>query len=91
MVRPEQIELVRDGSGARAKVAGVTFYGPDTVVELTLDAVAAPISARVLRGHDVPRAGTPVGLRVVGPVMAYRTGEVAGTASPAETQVGERS
>lgn len=91
MVRPEQIELVAEGSGVGAKVAGVTFYGPDTVVELALDGVASPISARVLRGHDVPDAGTPVGLRVVGPVMAYRVGDVAGPTAPADARVGERS
>jgi iron(III) transport system ATP-binding protein len=91
MVRPEQIELVGDGDGASAKVVGVTFYGPDTVVELALDAVASTIFARVLRGHDVPRAGAPVGLRVVGGVMAYPAGDVAGAAAPAEARVGERS
>jgi iron(III) transport system ATP-binding protein len=91
MVRPEQIELVGDGGGTAAKVLGVTFYGPDTVVELTLEGVASTISARVLRGHDVPHAGTPVGLRVVGPVMAYPAGDVPVPASPAETHAGKPS
>jgi iron(III) transport system ATP-binding protein len=70
MIRPEQIEL-RGGPG-RAKVTGVTFYGPDTVVELSLEGVAAPIAARVLGGHDVPGAGTSVELSVNGRVMAYQ-------------------
>ena len=60
------------------------------MVELALDGVATPISARVLSGLDVPAAGTPVGLRVVGPVMAYRAREVAGPAAPAVSKVGER-
>ncbi len=75
MVRPEQIELVAEGRRRRREGGGaLTFYGPDTIVELALDGVASPISARVLRGHDCPAPGTPVGLRVVGPVMAYRAG-----------------
>jgi len=90
MVRPEQIELLVDG-GTAATVLGVTFYGPDTVVELALEGVASTISARMLRGYDVPRPGAPVGLRVIGPVMAYPVGDVPDRTTAAESQVGERT
>jgi iron(III) transport system ATP-binding protein len=90
MIRPEQIEL-RGGPG-RAKVTGVTFYGPDTVVELELSGAAAPIAARVLGGRDVPSAGTSVEPGVTGPVMAYRERTVSNSPdASAETQVSERA
>jgi iron(III) transport system ATP-binding protein len=90
MIRPEQIALrqaragdveLAAGSGINAKVVSSTFYGPDTVVELRLDSVPEPITARVLRGHDVPVPGSTVELAVIGPVMGY---PVAGP-SPAPT------
>jgi iron(III) transport system ATP-binding protein len=77
MIRPEQIRIGRPhardaASRARvtARVSARTFYGPDSVVQLELDGVAAPISARVL-GHDVPDPGAQVELAVDGEVMAY--------------------
>jgi iron(III) transport system ATP-binding protein len=71
MIRPEQIQIRRTGDhGAAATVRARTFYGPDSVVQLQLDDVPAPISARVL-GHDVPAPGERVGVFVVGEVMAY--------------------
>jgi iron(III) transport system ATP-binding protein len=87
MIRPEQIEFrqpappgaAESGAGANAKVISSTFYGPDTVVELELDDVSETITARVLRGHDVPVPGSSVELGVVGPVMGYP----ASSASPA--------
>jgi iron(III) transport system ATP-binding protein len=70
MIRPEQIQLHRGGQGARATVRARTFYGPDSVLQLQLDGLPAPISARVL-GHEVPAPGERVELSVVGEVMAY--------------------
>jgi iron(III) transport system ATP-binding protein len=91
MIRPEQIELRRAvppgavgspaGAGANAKVISSTFYGPATLVELELDDVSETITARVLRGHDVPVPGSSVELRVIGPVVGYP----ASSASPAPT------
>jgi iron(III) transport system ATP-binding protein len=76
MIRPEQIRLRRADRGA-ASDAGVTgrvrartFFGPDSVVQVQLEGVPAPITARVL-GHDVPGPGELVELGVVGEVMAY--------------------
>jgi iron(III) transport system ATP-binding protein len=77
MIRPEQIELHQPGSSRRpealavGKAVGATFYGPDTVVELELEGVPAPITARVLGGRDAPAPGSTVSLTVSGPVMAY--------------------
>jgi iron(III) transport system ATP-binding protein len=73
MIRPEQIELHGPSGRSEAAVAkavSTTFYGPDTVVELELDGVPGPISARVLGGRNAPAPGTSVGLTVSGPVMA---------------------
>jgi iron(III) transport system ATP-binding protein len=88
MIRPEQIEL--RGAPGRAKITKVTFYGPDTVVELSLEGVAAPIAARVLGDHEVPDAGTSVELGVNGPVMAYAASPRSGNVG-AEAHVGERA
>jgi iron(III) transport system ATP-binding protein len=89
MVRPEQIEFRQAGSpdgaepgsgmGGNAKVISSTFYGPDTVVELEVADVPGSITARVLRGHDVPVPGSRVELVVVGPVMGYPASAASGS------------
>jgi iron(III) transport system ATP-binding protein len=70
MIRPEQIQVHPGSDGVPATVRARTFYGPDSVVQLQLDGVPAPVSARVL-GRDVPAPGEHVELSVVGEVMAY--------------------
>ncbi len=77
MIRPEQIHIRTPDStaaagpqGAIARVTARTFYGPDSVLQLELDGVPTPISARVL-GHDLPEPGERVTLTVGGGVMAY--------------------
>jgi iron(III) transport system ATP-binding protein len=72
MIRPEQIRLRRADPEAVivARVTTRTFYGPDSVIQVRLDGVPTPITARVL-GRDVPCEGEPVELSVDGPVMAY--------------------
>jgi iron(III) transport system ATP-binding protein len=89
MIRPEQIEL-RSGP-ARAKVVGLTFYGPDTVVELALDGAAEAITARVLGGHDAPSIGTSTELGVHGAVMAYRKSAGSNPNPAPGAPVGERA
>jgi iron(III) transport system ATP-binding protein len=85
MIRPEQIQIRRAGTGVSASGAGdagviatvgtrTFFYGPDSVVELLVDGAPTMVSARVL-GHDVPQPGERVEVRVVGQVMAYRDGD----------------
>jgi iron(III) transport system ATP-binding protein len=69
MIRPEQIRVHRAQTGT-ATVSARTFYGPDSVLQLQLDGVPEPISARVL-GHDAPAPGERVELTVSGDVMAY--------------------
>jgi iron(III) transport system ATP-binding protein len=90
MIRPEQIELRAPGAGepAGSRLATVmqsTFYGPDTLVQLELSGVAAPVTARVLRGHEVPPPGAQAELTVVGPVMAY-PGDQISDPEPAHAQ-----
>jgi TOBE domain len=75
MIRPEQIQVHRPEPGASdrggmATVTARTFYGPDSVLQLQLDAIPEPISARVL-GHDAPTPGERAQLTVHGEVMAY--------------------
>ncbi len=83
MIRPEQILVRRAGgeavgSGAARPATPATalshaFYGPHTVLQLRLDGVLEPISARIL-GHDVPAPGEQIVVSVVGAVMAYPGG-----------------
>ena len=75
MIRPEQIQIHRAEPDARergiiATVAAQTFYGPDSVVQLQIDGIPGPVSARVL-GHEAPAPGERVELSVNGEVMAY--------------------
>ncbi len=101
MIRPEQIGFRQagppgaaeagTGSGANAKVISSTFYGPDTVVELELDDVSGPITARVLRGHDLPVPGSWVELVVVGPVMGYPASAPSGAPTSGDECVGGRT
>ena len=73
MIRPEQIRLRRSPSAKRRPIGRVSaraFYGPDSVVQVQLDGVPGPITARVL-GRDAPAPGERVALSVDGPVMAY--------------------
>jgi iron(III) transport system ATP-binding protein len=75
MIRPEQIQ-VRPLAGEVAvigRVSARTFYGPDSVVQVQLDGVPAPITARVL-GRGAPAPGDRVELSVDGAVMAYPLG-----------------
>jgi hypothetical protein len=87
MIRPEQIQVHRAEPSARdravmATVTARTFYGPDSVLQLQLDGMPEPISARVL-GHDAPAPGERVELTVNGGVMAYpRSGS---SAAPGES------
>jgi len=76
MVRPEQIRM-RRGAGAtstrgvRARVIDCTFYGPDTVVALALEAAAQPaIRARTF-DQEIPAAGELIVLSVAGSVIGF--------------------
>jgi iron(III) transport system ATP-binding protein len=79
MIRPEQVQIHRpepDGSDREVvgTVSALTFYGPDSVLQLQLDGQPEPISARVL-GHAAPAPGERIELAISGEVMAYaRTG-----------------
>jgi iron(III) transport system ATP-binding protein len=72
MVRPEQIwfEPVSRAGAVKAKVIGVTFFGHDASVQMSLEAGATQVRARVA-GHMVPEPGTDAWLSVEGVVMAY--------------------
>lgn len=73
MIRPEQIRVARGAAppGAQASVVGHSFYGPETVVQLTLDdGSETPVVARTF-DRDVPAVDERVGLEVAGPVVVY--------------------
>jgi iron(III) transport system ATP-binding protein len=73
MVRPEQIRVVRsaDTGGVPARVVGLTFYGPETVLHLELaDGSGTVVNARTFDGAGA-QAGEEVRLVVDGSVMTY--------------------
>jgi iron(III) transport system ATP-binding protein len=77
MIRPEQIQIQVTTAQADAHehqviatVIARTFYGPDSVLQLRLDGLPDPISARVL-GHDAVAPDERVALTVSGEVIAY--------------------
>ena len=78
MIRPEQIHLARrngarDADEARvtARVTDHAYYGPDTVVRLSLDGSAQiDVKARTF-DHEIPAVGELVELAVIGPVLVF--------------------
>jgi len=90
VIRPEQIDIhpLSDGAvtddcaaGAPCQVTGCTYYGPETLVRLTLVGTElgegagsdAPIVTAKVFSHQAPRVGELVGLLVSGPVVVYQT------------------
>jgi iron(III) transport system ATP-binding protein len=73
MVRPEQIRVLRTGQadGSPAKVVGLSFYGPETVLHMELaDGSGTAVSARAF-GDAHAEVGEEVRLLVDGSVMTY--------------------
>jgi iron(III) transport system ATP-binding protein len=78
MIRPEQIYLIArsgtngaTGGGVTATVLGHAYYGPDTVVRLSLDGPAQTIIKARTFDHEVPDVGEHVELAVRGPVVVF--------------------
>ena len=79
LVRPEQIVFVDPTQAvAPARVLETEFYGHDAVVKLrpTFDETAT-LTARTPNPTLLPERGADVGLRVVGPVVAWRSEDAA--------------
>lgn len=79
LVRPEQIVFVDPTQAvATARVVESEFYGHDAVVKLrpTFDETAT-LTARTPNPTLLPERGADVGLRVVGPVVAWRSEDAA--------------
>jgi len=71
LLRPEQIQLGAMAPGVPcAEVVSTTYFGHDALVALRLQADRTVVTARV-NGHDVPPAGSVVGLSVVGDARAF--------------------
>jgi iron(III) transport system ATP-binding protein len=78
MIRPEQIHLIaRSGTngvnqgGVTATVLSHAYYGPDTVVRLSLDGPAQTIIKARTFDHEIPDVGEHVELAVRGPVVVF--------------------
>jgi iron(III) transport system ATP-binding protein len=69
LLRPEQLRLGVPGTGPRARVRSVDFYGHDSRVWLDLPG-GATVTARV-EGGDLPDVGSDVGITVVGPALPF--------------------
>jgi iron(III) transport system ATP-binding protein len=84
MVRPEQIRVrsrapggsrhTPSPNGTTATVADRTYFGPETVVRMSLRGAGDPVIAR-LHSHDAPEVGERVSLEVAGPVVVYPSQE----------------
>jgi len=72
LIRPEQIELETGGDGVPGLVTSYRYHGHDAVlhVQPTDEAAGQPITVRVVGGPHLP-PGTPVTLRVRGPVLVW--------------------
>jgi iron(III) transport system ATP-binding protein len=71
LIRPEQIQLGAMAPGVPcAEVVSTTYFGHDALVALRLQADRTVVTARV-NGHEVPPAGSVVGLSVVGDARAF--------------------
>jgi iron(III) transport system ATP-binding protein len=81
MIRPEQIQLTRhggaggsngaNGANITAEVIDHVYYGPDTVLRLSIDGAARTIVKARTFDHEVPGVGEVVGLAVLGPVVVF--------------------
>jgi iron(III) transport system ATP-binding protein len=72
LIRPEQIELGPGEDGVPGRVTAYRYHGHDAVlhVEPEDDATGQQIAVRVVGGPHLP-PGSPVTLRVRGPVLAW--------------------
>jgi iron(III) transport system ATP-binding protein len=72
LIRPEQIDLEPGPDGVPGRVTSYGYHGHDAVVHVQPehDAEGRAIIVRIVGGRDLP-AGTPVTLRVRGPVLVW--------------------
>jgi iron(III) transport system ATP-binding protein len=72
LIRPEQIDLEPGGDGVPGRVTSYRYHGHDAVVHVqpTHDVGGPEIIARIIGGRHLP-AGSPVTLRIRGPVLAW--------------------
>ncbi|AXT85598.1 ABC transporter ATP-binding protein [Aeromicrobium sp. A1-2] len=70
LVRPEQIAIATDGSGAEARVDQVNFFGHDATLALTLLDGGQTVDARVM-GSVLPVVGDHVTVTVAGQVVVF--------------------
>jgi iron(III) transport system ATP-binding protein len=78
LIRPEQVHITghedvseTSGEHVTATVIDHVYYGPDTVVLLSLQAGAATIVKARTSVQELPAVGQPVKLTVVGPVVVF--------------------
>jgi iron(III) transport system ATP-binding protein len=81
MIRPEQIRIERaasNGDGVGARVLDYAYYGPDTVVRLSLEQAPGTVVKARTFDHQVPVSGEAVRLVVRGPVVVFPARATAG-------------
>lgn len=81
VIRPEQIRIVDGPGSVVARVTKITFIGHDALVELAINGLAEPVTAR-FRVDVLPALETEVPVRIIGTVCAFpdlRSGTNAGT------------
>jgi iron(III) transport system ATP-binding protein len=73
MIRPEQLTLGDDPDSVSGRVLGITYYGHDAAIRLSIptgNGVDCEVTARTA-GHRLPDVGQTVALAVHGEVIAY--------------------
>jgi len=71
VVRPEQVMVVDEGRGARARVLGTSFYGHDALVHVEVEGDPPLVVSARSSGVALPRTGDLVGLQVMGAVAFF--------------------
>jgi iron(III) transport system ATP-binding protein len=71
MLRPEQIQVSLQSSAQQAIVVATTYFGKQTMVELSQQNEGGSKLLASLASQTVPAIGTKVGISVAGKVVAY--------------------
>jgi iron(III) transport system ATP-binding protein len=92
MIRPEQLQMDEPGPGTvDATVESYLYYGHDAVVRVRPELPQLPELVVRVAGWTPLEAGSRIGLRVQGSVVAWPAGEVDGRSDRIEPAISESS